>query len=59
MSRCLDFGRIAPLLNMIYVPLSHSQDRFRSWCCENFPGGLDDCLTRMARQGDVKVEAPY
>ncbi|CAE7503267.1 unnamed protein product [Symbiodinium natans] len=32
-------------------------DRFRSWCCENFPGGLDDCLTRMARQGDVKVEA--
>ena len=36
-----------------------AQARFRSWCCENFPGGSDDCLTRMARQGDVKVDAPY
>mmetsp|Transcript_4417 Transcript_4417/g.10265 ORF Transcript_4417/g.10265 Transcript_4417/m.10265 type:complete len:605 (-) Transcript_4417:189-2003(-) len=30
---------------------------FREWCLQNFPGGSDDCLIRMARQADVKVEA--
>ncbi|CAE7365634.1 unnamed protein product [Symbiodinium sp. KB8] len=32
-------------------------DLFRMWCCSNFPGGLDECLTRMARKGEVKVDA--
>eukprot|EP00439_Symbiodinium_sp_Y106_P057609 s2950_g8.t1 len=32
-------------------------DLFRTWCCSNFPGGLDECLTRMARKGEVKVDA--
>lgn len=32
-------------------------DNFRSWACETYPQGAEDCIQRMSRQTELKVEA--
>jgi len=32
-------------------------ERFRMWACETYPQGAEDCVLRMSRQNELKVEA--
>lgn len=31
-------------------------ERFRAWACEQYPQGAEDCLQRMSRQNELKVD---
>lgn len=32
------------------ISLPHPQDNFRTWACETYPQGAEDCIQRLSRQ---------